>query len=147
MSALLTYLDSLSSTIQSTIPPSLHPYLTRENLQSFLRIIVLLGTYLLFRPHLESLLRKISGKPDPRQAEIEARLEFLKKQQEGTVATTMVLPGEGGERREVKVLARGGKIVGFVNEDEEGGEKGKGGQNGKKGKSKGKGKNGKGKGN
>lgn len=136
MSALLTRIETISTNIQSQLPPTLQPYATRDNLQSFLRFVVLIATYILFRPHLESLLRKISGKPDPRQAEIEARIEFLKKQQEGTVATTMVMPGSqagGAARRNVKVVTRDGKIVGMVKEEDED-EKGQ--KSGKKSKTK-----------
>ncbi|EXJ84687.1 hypothetical protein A1O3_05357 [Capronia epimyces CBS 606.96] len=133
MDALLTRVETISSTLHSQLPPHVQPYLTRENLQSFLRLVVLLATYLLFRPHLESLMRKISGKPDPRQAEIEARLAFLKKQREGTVATTVVMPGTqpgDGAKRNTQVVARDGKIVGLV-KPEEGGQKSKGKNAGK----------------
>ncbi|EXJ94393.1 hypothetical protein A1O1_02787 [Capronia coronata CBS 617.96] len=142
MSELLNRIETISTNIKSHLPPQFQPYLTHDNLQSFLRFIIVIAAYLLFRPHLESLFRKISGRKDPRQAEIEARIEFLKKQREGTAVTSMVMPGAqagGAAQRNVKVVTRNGKIVGMVNEDD-----GKGGKKGGKGAGKGKGKKGKG---
>lgn len=108
MSALLTHLDDLSATIQSSLPPQLAPYFTRANLQSILRLVVIISTYILFRPHVDRLIRKAYGTPDPRQDEIDARVEFLKQQQQGMTSV-------GGK---VPIVNKDGKIVKLINPEE-----------------------------
>ncbi|KAI1624435.1 hypothetical protein EDD37DRAFT_411456 [Exophiala viscosa] len=115
MSALLSQLDTLSDTFQSHLPPQLQPYFTRSNLQTILRVIVILSTFLLFQPQLDRLLRKLAGKPDPRQAEIDARLEFLKQQKEGGVLGGMPSASLGGR---IPVVNREGKIVKLISPEE-----------------------------
>ncbi|KAL2444017.1 hypothetical protein ABEF95_014748 [Exophiala dermatitidis] len=134
--SILERIDTFSSKIQSTLPQELQPYFTRDNLQSFLRFIVIVLTYLLFRPHLETLIAKVSGRPDPRRAEVEARLEVLRKQKEqqeqggeaGLTKSEIMMPQADGTMKKVGVVARNGKIVGLVkdeNEKDPGEEKGK----------------------
>ncbi|EHY59285.1 hypothetical protein ABEF95_014532 [Exophiala dermatitidis] len=148
MSSILQRIDTLSSTFQSSLPENLQPYFTRANLQSFLRFIVIVLTYLLFRPHLESLIAKVSGRPDPKRAEVEARLEFLKQQKEGQSELTkseIMMPQADGTMKKVGVVARNGKIVGLVQDENDKGTNGEGKKSGQqKGK---KSKKAKGKGN
>ncbi|KIV87201.1 hypothetical protein PV11_02763 [Exophiala sideris] len=115
MSALFSQLDTLSDTFQSHLPPQLQPYFTRSNLQTLLRIIVIISTFLLFQPQLDRLLRKIAGRPDPRQAEIDARLEFLKQQKEGGVIGGMPMPSFGGK---IPVVNKEGKVVKLISPEE-----------------------------
>ncbi|KAJ4526256.1 hypothetical protein HRR83_001447 [Exophiala dermatitidis] len=145
MSSILQRIDTLSSTIQSSLPENLQPYFTRANLQSFLRFIVIVLTYLLFRPHLESLIAKVSGRPDPKRAEVDARLEVLRRQKEqqeqggeaGLTKSEIMMPQADGTMKKVGVVARNGKIVGLVKDEDNGGQqKGKKRKNGK-GKGKG----------
>ena len=117
MSALLAQLDTLSDTFQSHLPPQLQPYFTRTNLQTILRVIVIISTFLLFQPQLDRLLRKVTGKPDPRQAEIDARLEFLKQQKEGGVLGGMPSASLGGK---VPVVNKEGKIVKLITPEQAG---------------------------
>ncbi|EXJ55449.1 hypothetical protein A1O7_08376 [Cladophialophora yegresii CBS 114405] len=73
---LAEYLDSL----HDALPPSLQAYFTRQNIQLLLRVVVIISTYTLFRPHLESLFRKATGTPDQREEEIKARVEAARQQ-------------------------------------------------------------------
>lgn len=61
------------------------PYMTRDNLQFGMRIVVILLTFLLFRPHLESLYRTLTNNPDPRTVELQNRLRFLQDLKDGKV--------------------------------------------------------------
>lgn len=61
------------------------PYMTRDNLQFGMRIVVVLLTFLLFRPHLESLYRTLTNNPDPRTVELQNRLRFLQDLKDGKV--------------------------------------------------------------
>ncbi|KIW12837.1 hypothetical protein PV08_08024 [Exophiala spinifera] len=109
-SDLLRRLDALVDSAASSLPPQAQAYLTRTNLQSFLRIVVIVATYLLFRPHLETLFRKITGTPDKRQEEIKARIEFLQQQQQQEAAAMF-----GGK---IPVLNKEGKILKLVTPEE-----------------------------
>ncbi|KAJ9613267.1 hypothetical protein H2200_003209 [Cladophialophora chaetospira] len=73
------YLDS----IHDSLPPQAQTYFTRQNIQLLLRSIVIISTYLLFRPQLERLFKKVTGTPDQREEELKARLEFLRQQKDG----------------------------------------------------------------
>ncbi|KEF54026.1 uncharacterized protein A1O9_09821 [Exophiala aquamarina CBS 119918] len=86
-----TYLLAISSS----------PYLTRTNLQYSLRLIVIISTYLLFRPHLEALFRRATGTPDARREELQNRLKFLQDLKEGKVK-----PQGGVEVVDGKVVLR-----------------------------------------
>lgn len=46
---------------------------------------MIISTYILFRPHLEALLRKATGAPDPRATELENRLRFLQDLKDGKI--------------------------------------------------------------
>ncbi|RVX67605.1 hypothetical protein B0A52_08134 [Exophiala mesophila] len=70
--------------IQTQVSES--PYMTRSNLQFGMRIVVVLLTFLLFRPHLETLYRKLTNNPDPRTVELQNRLRFLQDLKEGKIA-------------------------------------------------------------
>ncbi|KAL6251673.1 hypothetical protein RBB50_001883 [Rhinocladiella similis] len=105
-----TFQQTLDS-ITSSLPPQVQAYLTRANLQSILRIVVIIATYILFRPHLESLFRKITGTPDKRQEEIKARLEFLRQQKEKAEAPAMF-------SGKIPVLNKEGKILKLVTPEE-----------------------------
>jgi len=102
MSALLDYVDSYLSIIHESLPPQLQLYFTRTNIQQILRVIVIISTYIMFKPHLESLYRTMTGKPDSRQEEIQARLEFLRKQKEGG--------GAGGGPKNVGIVGNDGQV-------------------------------------
>ncbi|KAJ9622189.1 uncharacterized protein PV06_06452 [Exophiala oligosperma] len=110
MSSSTTFQQTLDS-IKTSLPLQVQPYLTHTNLQSFLRIVVIIATYLLFRPHLESIFRKITGTPDKRQEEIKARLEFLQRQKEKSEAMAMF----GGK---IPVLNKEGKVLKLVTPEE-----------------------------
>ena len=123
---LISYLTTFYTWLHAILPPpvqaqldsltvTLDPYMTRSNAQYMLRIVVIISTYLLFRPHLEALFRKASNTPDARQVELENRLQFLREVKEGKVKPT------GG----VEVVD--GKVVLKPNRPEAGGKKGKGG--------------------
>lgn len=118
----LSNLTALPEQLYDAIPPSVQPFVTRQNLQNILRIVVIIATYLLFRPHLETLFRKASGFPDPRQAEIQARLEALQTGEKITPQTGRP-KGVAG----VGMVGSGGRVVKLVIPEGEEGE-GKGGQ-------------------
>ncbi|ETI20998.1 hypothetical protein G647_07341 [Cladophialophora carrionii CBS 160.54] len=88
---LAEHLDSL----HDALPPSLQAYFTRQNIQLLLRVVVIISTYTLFRPHLESLFRKATGTPDQREEEIKARVELARQQRDG-VGRGAVPPGGVG---------------------------------------------------
>ncbi len=114
---LLDTLDTFLSDLHSSLPPALQAYFTRSNVQSLLRAIIILSTYLLFRPHLESLFRKITGTPDKRQEEIKARLEFLKQQKDGNPNPQPNLdPAMFGGK--IPLVNREGKIVKLLTPEE-----------------------------
>ena len=97
---LLESIESNINTLRESLPPPLQAYFTRTNIQLLLRVIVIISTYILFRPHLESLFRKVTGTPDRKQEEIKARLEFLKQQQDGG----------SGMPKNVGMLGKDGKV-------------------------------------
>jgi hypothetical protein len=123
MSNLLDTLDTFLSSLHSSLPPLLQSYLTRPALQTLLRSIIILSTYLLFRPHLESLFRKITKTPDKRQEEIKARLEFLQQQKDGITGNPKPNPNNlslgpntfGGK---IPLVNREGKIVKLLTPEE-----------------------------
>jgi hypothetical protein len=82
------YLDS----VHDALPPYLQAYFTRQNIQLLIRVVVIISTYTLFRPHLESLFRKATGAPDRREEEIKARMASLKQQREGGGAGSSASP-------------------------------------------------------
>lgn len=100
-SAVIETLSTLESTLTialtrtfHTLPESLQtqlvtiassPHLSRTNLLYVLRLIVIIATYILFRPHLEALLRRATGAPDPRKTELENRLRFLRDLKDGKI--------------------------------------------------------------
>ncbi|EXJ75227.1 uncharacterized protein A1O5_01923 [Cladophialophora psammophila CBS 110553] len=95
------------------LPPAVQAYLTRTNLQTLLRVIVAISTYALFRPHLESLFRKMTGTPDRREEEARARLEFLRRQQqEGSGVAAGA--GAGRTNKSVGIVGKDGKIYQVV---------------------------------
>lgn len=62
---------------------SLNPgNITRENLQDLLRLIMVIATYLLFRPYLEQIFRRISGTPDRQQSQLQARVSAMVEEHE-----------------------------------------------------------------
>ncbi|KAK5059847.1 hypothetical protein LTR84_009730 [Exophiala bonariae] len=78
--------DNLPSSVQThLLNVAASPHLSRTNLQYILRLIVIISTYILFRPHLEALLRKATGAPDPRATELENRLRFLQDLKDGKI--------------------------------------------------------------
>ncbi|KIW63954.1 hypothetical protein PV04_08915 [Phialophora macrospora] len=85
------YLDS----VHDALPPYLQAYFTRQNIQLLLRVVVIISTYTLFRPHLESLFRKATGTPDRREEEIKARMAALKQQREGGGGSSAPQPRAG----------------------------------------------------
>ena len=91
------YLDA----VRDSLPPQVQVYFTRQNLQLLLRVIIIIASYTLFRPYLESLFRKVTGTPDQREEEIKARMEFLKQQREG---------GGAVPPRSVGVVGKDGKV-------------------------------------
>lgn len=85
-----TYLTQLFQSLPESLQKNLltiaaSPHLSRTNLQYILRLIVIISTYILFRPHLEALLRKATGAPDPRATELENRLRFLQDLKDGKI--------------------------------------------------------------
>ncbi|ETN41642.1 uncharacterized protein HMPREF1541_03578 [Cyphellophora europaea CBS 101466] len=70
--------------------PSLNPlyYLDPRTIRAYLsdpkafrnalRLIVIVAAYLLMRPHLETLLRKVSGAPERREEALKARVRELR---------------------------------------------------------------------
>lgn len=124
MDTLLTHVETLASQLRSHLPPSTQPYLTRDNVQGLLRVIVIAATYILFRPHLEGLMRKMSGTPDPRRAEIEARMEVLRQHQQNPEEQQQqqqrqVEVNVGGKKR-IAVVGSDGKITGLKDSDADG---------------------------
>jgi len=99
---LATLLQSLPPAVQSyLLSIQSSPYLTRSNLQYALRLIVIISTYLLFRPHLEALFRRATGTPDARREELQNRLKFLQDLKEGKIK-----PQGGVEVVDGKVVLR-----------------------------------------
>lgn len=100
-SAVIETLSTLESTLTialtrtfHTLPESVQtqlvtvassPHLSRTNLLYILRLVVIIATYILFRPHLEALLRRATGAPDPRKTELENRLRFLQDLKDGKI--------------------------------------------------------------
>lgn len=93
-----TQIETLLTRIYTSLPPAIQqtltttqarihesPYLTRTNIQFSLRIVVVIMTLLLFRPHLETLYRNLTNTPDPRKVELENRLRFLQDLKDGKV--------------------------------------------------------------
>ncbi|KAK7905468.1 hypothetical protein LTR67_000190 [Exophiala xenobiotica] len=125
MSNLLDTLDTFLSSLHSSLPPLLQSYLTRPALQTLLRSIIILSTYLLFRPHLESLFRKITKTPDKTQEEIKARLEFLQQQKDGITGNPKPNPnpnnlslGPNTFGGKIPLVNREGKIVKLLTPEE-----------------------------
>ncbi|OCT44670.1 hypothetical protein CLCR_06405 [Cladophialophora carrionii] len=98
---LAEHLDSL----HDALPPSLQAYFTRQNIQLLLRVVVIISTYTLFRPHLESLFRRATGTPDQREEEIKARVELARQQRERE-RRSAVPPGGVGAGATVGVVGR-----------------------------------------
>lgn len=125
MDTLLTHVETLACQLRSHLPPAAQPYLTRDNVQGVLRVIVIAATYLLFRPHLEGLMRKMSGTPDPRRAEIEARREVLRQYQQDPEEhqrrqqQRQVEVDVGGKKR-MAVVGPDGKIIGLKDDGADG---------------------------
>ncbi|KIW82053.1 hypothetical protein Z517_05080 [Fonsecaea pedrosoi CBS 271.37] len=94
--------------LEPYIPPALQAYFTRQNLQAVVRVIVGISTYILFRPHLESLFRKVTGTPDRREEEARVRVEYLRQQQEAVAAVA------GGQGKSVGIVGKDGKIYQVV---------------------------------
>jgi hypothetical protein len=119
---LLTAVQSrLPSQLESLLlPASVQPYVTRDHVQTALRVVVIVATYLLFRPHLESLFRVMTGRKDPRQEEIQARLAFLNRQkQEFEQGRSASGVGAGGGGQTVKLGQKigAGQRVAMVGKD------------------------------
>jgi hypothetical protein len=75
----------------------------------------------LFRPHLESLFRKITNTPDKRQEEIKARLEFLQQQKDGTTGNpnpNNLSLGPNTFGGKIPLVNREGKIVKLLTPEE-----------------------------
>ena len=51
-------------------------------LHNLLRLVMIIATYLLFRPYLSQFFRHISGAPDTRDEQIKARLAAMVEKQE-----------------------------------------------------------------
>ena len=54
----------------------------RDNLQNLLRLVMIIATYLLFRPYLSQFFRYISGAPDTKEEQMKARVAAMVEQQE-----------------------------------------------------------------
>ncbi|OAP64785.1 hypothetical protein AYL99_00757 [Fonsecaea erecta] len=117
--------------LEPYLPPALQVYLTRQNLQTLLRVIVAISTYILFRPQLESLFRKMTGTPDRREEEARARMEYIRLQQERQQAAA-------GLGKSVGIIGKDGKIYQVVPppQSRQQQQQGTGGKNGKGGKKK-----------
>ncbi|KIX00017.1 uncharacterized protein Z518_10944 [Rhinocladiella mackenziei CBS 650.93] len=115
LSILQSQLQSQFTQIYASLPEPLQLYFTRQNLQILLRVIIIISSYILFRPHLESLFRKVTGTPDPRQAEIEARLQLLRQQREdATNASIGTNTGTSAKPRTMEVVGKAGRVVKLV---------------------------------
>ena len=76
LSSTMAYLSSsLPSIADITDPVSLH---------NLLRLVIVVATYLLFRPYLSQFLRYISGAPDTREEQVKARVAAMVEEQEKT---------------------------------------------------------------
>jgi hypothetical protein len=65
--------------------PWLEPLTDKDTLRNLLRLIMVIGGYLLLRPYLDLFFRKLSGAPDIRQEQFRAQIESqarLQKQAE-----------------------------------------------------------------
>jgi Protein trafficking PGA2 len=60
----------------------------KENLYNFLRLVMIVTTYLLFRPYLEQLFRKMSGAPNARQEQLRARVAAASERYENQRKTS-----------------------------------------------------------
>ncbi|KIW97953.1 uncharacterized protein Z519_01537 [Cladophialophora bantiana CBS 173.52] len=108
-------IPTLLEPYRENLPPAVQAYLTRTNLQALLRVIVAISTYALFRPHLESLFRKMTGTPVRREEEARARLEFLRRQQqEGSGVAAGAGGGAGKANKSVGIVGKDGKIYQVV---------------------------------
>ncbi|KIX92884.1 uncharacterized protein Z520_11360 [Fonsecaea multimorphosa CBS 102226] len=125
-------LPDIPGLLEPYLPPALQAYLTRQNLQTLLRVIVALSTYILFRPHLESLFRKMTGTPDRREEEARARMEFLRRQQQQQQQQPQT-GGQGGNRS-MGIVGKDGKVYQVVSPAQQ--QQGAGGKNAKGGKKK-----------
>ncbi|OQU99011.1 hypothetical protein CLAIMM_04716 [Cladophialophora immunda] len=119
--------------LEPYLPPALQAYFTRQNLQALLRVVVAISTYVLFRPHLEGLFRKITGTPDRREEEARARLEFLRQQQQQQGAGGAAV-GSGGQGKSVGIVGEDGRVYQVVPPPRQ--PQGAGGKNAKGGKKK-----------
>jgi Protein trafficking PGA2 len=64
------------------MPNSLSELADPATLRSLLRLVLIIGTYLLFRPYVDQIFRRISGAPDTRQEQLKARLAAMHEEQE-----------------------------------------------------------------
>jgi hypothetical protein len=83
MSGIFDFVEAYVSASIKQLPPNVQVYCTKSNLQLLLRIVVIISSVILFIPRLTPTLRQAFGLRDEREEEINARLEFLKKQREG----------------------------------------------------------------
>lgn len=72
LSSTMAYFSSIADI---TDPASLH---------NLLRLVIIVATYLLFRPYLSQFFRYVSGAPDTREEQVKARVAGMVEEQEKT---------------------------------------------------------------
>ena len=84
-------------------PRNIRPYLhDPEGLRNVLRVVVVATVYLLFRPHLDRLIRKMSGAPDSRAEALKVRVAELRAREGGGAGGGGGGGGGGGKDRRNK---------------------------------------------